>query len=73
MLKVLRLIAVELVAGVSLNYDKNACEQPSTCKKASLRFQILLRDMIHNSICLILMENWHESPVLQTCGVFQTP
>ena len=28
---VLKIRAFELVAGVSVNYDKNACEWPSTC------------------------------------------
>ena len=28
---VLKIRAFELVAGVSVNYDKNACERPSTC------------------------------------------
>ena len=28
---VLKITAFELVAGVSVNYDKNGCERPSTC------------------------------------------
>ena len=28
---VLKINAFELVAGVSVNYDKNECERPSTC------------------------------------------
>ena len=28
---VLKTIAFELVAGVSVNYDKSACERTSTC------------------------------------------
>ena len=28
---VLKIIAFELVAGVSVNYDKNTCDWPSTC------------------------------------------
>ena len=31
MLTVKKIIAFELAAGVSVNYDKNACERPSTC------------------------------------------
>ena len=28
---VFNLIAFELVVGISLNYEKNACDPPSTC------------------------------------------
>ena len=28
---VLKITAVELVAGISLNYDKNTCDRPSSC------------------------------------------
>ena len=27
----LKIIAFEVVAGVSVNYDKNTCDPPSTC------------------------------------------
>ena len=37
---VLKIIEFELFAGVSVNYDKNACEQLSMCYKSVLRFQI---------------------------------
>ena len=30
-LMVFKIIAFELVAGVSVNYEKNACDRPSTC------------------------------------------
>ena len=28
---VFKIIAFELVAGISLNYEENTCDQPSTC------------------------------------------
>ena len=31
MLSLLKIIASELVAGIFLNYAKNACDRPSTC------------------------------------------
>ena len=31
MLMVLKIIAFEVVAGVSVNYDKNTYDRPSTC------------------------------------------
>ena len=31
MFLVSKIIVVELVAGISLNYDKNTCDRPSTC------------------------------------------
>ena len=54
---VFKIIAFELKALISFNYDKNTCEGPSTCEKAVLRFQIPIRDIIHKSICFILMEH----------------
>ena len=54
---VLRIIAFELVVRVSVKYANNTCDGSSTCEKAVLRFQIRLRDMIINSICLTLMEH----------------
>ena len=57
MLTVLRKIAFEFVVVVPVNYDKNACDGLSTCKKAVIRFQTRLRVMIQNSFYLILMEH----------------
>ena len=73
MLMVLKIIALEFVAGVSVNYHKNTCDRPSTSQKNVLTFQIQLRDMIHNSICLILTEHWHKTAAVQTSAVFLTP
>ena len=70
---VLKTIAVELVAEISLNYDKNTSDRPSTCEKKVVRFQIQLRAMIHLSICLILMESYHKIAAVQTSAVFWTP
>ena len=30
---VLKIITLELVAGFSVNYDKNTCDQSSTCQE----------------------------------------
>ena len=35
MFLLLKIIAVELFAGTSGNYDKNACDPPSTCQKTA--------------------------------------
>ena len=69
---VLKINALELVARLSLYYDKNKCARPSTCYKTLLAFQIRLRDMIHNSLCLILMETWSTSSAVQSSAVFTT-
>ena len=69
MLTVLKIIAFELVAGVSANYDKNTSDGPWTCYKAVLRFQIWVRHMIRNLICLILMELEHERVAAQNWAV----
>ena len=57
MLMFLNIIVLELVAGVSINYDKNACDRPLTFQKAVLGFQMPLRDIKPNSIYLILIEH----------------
>ena len=57
MLMVLKIIVFELVTGISVSYGKNTCDRSSTCYKAVLKFEIQLSDMIHNSICLILIEH----------------
>ena len=54
---VLKLIAFEVKAVISVNYDKNACEQPSMCYKALLRFEIEIRETTSILICLRLTEN----------------
>ena len=55
MLSLLKIIASELVAGIFLNYAKNACDRPSTCWQTVLRFHIWLREMSSNSNCLGLI------------------
>ena len=72
MFMVLKRISFQLAAAVSVNYDKNRCESLPTCSKAVLRFQIQLRDMIHNSICFILMGHYHKSAALHISAVFWT-
>ena len=57
MFVVSNLIAIKVAAGGFVNYDKNTCDGLSACQKTISRFQIRLRDMIHNSISLTLMEN----------------
>ena len=66
MLTVWKIIAFELLAGVSLNFDEHTCDFPSTSSKVVLGFHIRLREMIHNSTFLILMEHYHKSGALQT-------
>ena len=68
-----KIIPFELVAWVSPNYEKTTCDGRPPCSKAVLRFQIRLRDMIHNSICLLLMEHYHKSAAVQTSAVFWNP
>ena len=60
MISVFEIIAFEAVAGVSLIYDENTCNLQSTCYPTVLRFQIGLAEIISNSICSSLMENWHK-------------
>ena len=48
--------AFEAAAGISLNYDKNACDRKLTCRRTVLRFQIWLTEMFSNSIWFGLME-----------------
>ena len=55
MFLVLKINALELIAGKSVYYDKNTCDWASRCYKSVPTFQILLRDMIHNSLGLTLM------------------
>ena len=38
MFKIFEIMAFELVAGISLNYDKNTCDQQSTCNQTVVRF-----------------------------------
>ena len=69
---VFKIISFEVKVLISVNYEKNACEQWSQCEKAVLRFQIQLRDIIHNSICLMIIEHLNKSPPVQTSAVFRT-
>ena len=70
---VCKIITFELFPGVSLNYDNDTCDRPSTSQKLVLRFQVPLRDRTHNSICLILMKHWHKSAAVQNSALFWTP
>ena len=54
---VLKIIVFELVAKISLKSSKKRCDWSSTCWKTVLRFQIWLRQMLFDWICLRLMEN----------------
>ena len=73
MLMVLKIIGFELVAGVSLNYEKNICDRSSMFEKAILRFEMQLRDIIHYSNCLILMEHCNKIAPVPTSALFWTP
>ena len=72
MFLVSKINAVELVAGNSLNYDNDTGDRLSTCFQTVLRFHILLKAMIHNLICLILMQTYHKSAAVETSAVFRT-
>ena len=52
MFLVLKINALELIAGKSVYYGKNTCDWASFDWAT---FQILLRDTIHNSLGLTLM------------------
>ena len=54
---VFEIMAFEHVARISLSYDENACDPQSMCYQTNLRFQILLKEVFSNSICLGLMKN----------------
>ena len=73
MLLFLKLIALKLVAGISIYFDKNTCDRSSRSYKTVLALQIRLTDMTHNSLCLILIASWDKGAVVQTSTVFGTP
>ena len=54
---VLKIIAFELVTGISLKSDEKRCDRPSRWWNTVLRFQIWLRRMCFNSDSLRLQEN----------------
>ena len=55
---VLQRIEFELVAGVSVNYDSNTCERLAVnVLKRGPKISDPTKRVIHNSICLILMEH----------------
>ena len=65
-------MAFEHGAGISLNYDKNTCDQQSTCFQTVLMFQIWLTEMFSNLICPSLMESYGESAAVVVSAVFAT-
>ena len=54
---VFEIMTFEHIARISLKYDKNTCDWQSTCYQTAVRFQIWLREILPNSICLGLMES----------------
>ena len=52
MFRAYEIMAFEHGAGISLNYDKNACDRQSICYQTVLMFQ-----MFSNLICPSLMES----------------
>ena len=54
---VLKITAFEHTPGIFLQSDEKTCGRLSTCWKTLLRFQIWLRQLFSNSICLTLMES----------------
>ena len=70
MFSVSEIIAFEPVERISLIYDESTCDLHSTFYQAVLGFQIWLREMFSDSICLRLMENWDKSALVQVEEVF---
>ena len=66
-------MTLEHVARISLNNDKNTCDRESTRYQTVLRFQIKLKEMFSNTICLGLIENLDESGAVLIWAVFGTP
>ena len=63
-------MAFEHVAGNSLNYDHNSYDRQGTCAQTVLRFQISLREMFSQWICLELLENEDKSVAVQIPALF---
>ena len=57
---------------ISLNYDENTCDPQSSSFQTVLRFQIWLKEMFGNSICLGLTESLDESSAVLIGAVFVT-
>ena len=72
MLMVLKIIEFQLVVGASVNYEQRTCDRLPTYEKAVLRFEIPLKNITHNSICLILVVNWLKSAAVQSSPVLST-
>ena len=65
-------MALEHVAGTSLDDDENTCDRQSTCYQTVLRFDIWLKEIFSDSICLGLMKNKHESNAVLISAAFCT-
>ena len=65
-------MALEHVAGISVNYDKQIFERQATCYENVAKFHIWLKEMFSNSICHGLMENSDESAAVLISAVFVT-
>ena len=61
MFRLYDIMTLKHVARISLNNDKNTCDRESTRYQTVLRFQIRLKEMFSNTICLGLIENLDES------------
>ena len=72
MLSLFVIIALEPVAGISLNYDENTYDRQSLCYQGILRFEIWLREIFSNSTCLPLKENKNKNAAVQVAVVFRT-
>ena len=66
------IIVSEPIARTSPNYDENACDMQSTFYQRIPRFQISLREIFSNSICLGLTKNQEESAAGQISSVLRT-
>ena len=61
MFRLYDIMTLEHVARISLNNDENTCDRESARYQTVLRFQIRLKEMFSNSICLGLIESLDES------------
>ena len=69
---VFEIMAFKHVAGISLNSDKQTCDQQSTCYQKVVGFYIWLKAMFSNSICLGIMESYNESAAVLISELFVT-
>ena len=73
MFSVFEIIAFEPVAVISLNFAENTCYRQSSCYETVLGFQIRLRVILSDSICLRLIGNLAKNSLVQVAAAFGSP